>query len=113
MQEQRFQGRLNDATRSWKLSPMDIESRSKWVEYSQAKDAMFAHTDTKQAPWRVVRADNKKAARLNCIRHLLSMIPYEDLTPAAPAGTARAPARCRANYVRPPLEDQTFVPHHY
>jgi polyphosphate kinase 2 len=112
VQEERFQGRLNDVTRSWKLSPMDIESRSKWVEYSHAKDAMFKHTDTKQAPWRVVRADNKKAARLNCIRHLLSMIPYEDLTPAV---LPELPARPQmpANYVRPPLEDQTFVPHHY
>jgi len=112
MQEERFQGRLNDVTRSWKLSPMDIESRSKWVEYSHAKDAMFAHTDTKQAPWRVVRADNKKAARLNCIRHLLSLIPYEDLTPATPPTLPERP-KMPANYVRPPLEDQTFVPHHY
>jgi polyphosphate kinase 2 len=112
MQEERFQGRLNDVTRSWKLSPMDIESRSKWVEYSHAKDAMFAHTDTKQAPWRVVRADCKKAARLNCIRHLLSMIPYEDLTPATPPALPERP-KMPANYVRPPLEDQTFVPHHY
>jgi polyphosphate kinase 2 len=112
VQEERFQGRLNDVTRSWKLSPMDIESRSKWVEYSRAKDAMFAHTDTKQAPWRVVRADNKKAARLNCMRHLLSMIPYQDLTPAAPPTLPERP-KMPADYVRPPLEDQTFVPHHY
>jgi polyphosphate kinase 2 len=112
VQEERFQERLNDITRSWKLSPMDIESRSKWVEYSHAKDAMFAHTDTKQAPWRVVRADNKKAARLNCIRHLLSMIPYEDLTPAVPPELPERP-KMPANYIRPPLEDQTFVPHHY
>jgi polyphosphate kinase 2 len=112
VQEERFQGRLNDVTRSWKLSPMDIESRSKWVEYSHAKDAMFAHTDTKQAPWRVVRADNKKAARLNCIRHLLSMIPYEDITPATPPKLPERP-KMPANYIRPPLEDQTFVPHVY
>jgi polyphosphate kinase 2 len=112
VQEERFQGRLNDVTRSWKLSPMDIESRSKWVEYSHAKDAMFKHTDTKQAPWRVVRADNKKAARLNCIRHLLSMIPYQDLTPEAPPELPPRP-QMPPDYVRPPLEDQTFVPHHY
>jgi polyphosphate kinase len=112
VQEERFQERLNDVTRSWKLSPMDIESRSKWVEYSHAKDAMFAHTDTKQAPWRVVRADNKKAARLNCIRHLLSIIPYEDLTPAVPPTLPERP-KMPANYIRPPLENQTFVPHHY
>ena len=91
---------------------MDIESRSKWVEYSHAKDAMFKHTDTKQAPWRVVRADNKKAARLNCIRHLLSMIPYQDLTPEAPPELPPRP-QMPPDYVRPPLEDQTFVPHHY
>jgi polyphosphate kinase 2 len=112
VQEERFQGRLHDPTRSWKLSPMDIESRSKWVEYSHAKDAMFAHTDTKQAPWRVVRADNKKSARLNCIRHLLSLIPYKDLTPELPPELPARP-QMPADYVRPPIEDQTFVPHHY
>jgi polyphosphate kinase 2 (PPK2 family) len=112
VQEERFQGRLTDVTRSWKLSPMDIESRSKWVEYSHAKDAMFAHTDTKQAPWRVVRADNKKAARLNCIRHLLSMIPYQDLTPATPPLLPERP-KMPPDYIRPPLEDQSFVPHVY
>jgi polyphosphate kinase 2 len=107
VQEQRFQARMNDVTRSWKLSPMDIESRSKWVEYSKAKDVMFAHTDTKQSPWRVVKADNKKAARLNCIRHLLSMIPYEDLTPTP---EQLPPRPLAVDYVRPPIEDQTFVP---
>jgi polyphosphate kinase len=107
-QEKRFQGRMNDPTRSWKLSPMDLESRSKWVEYSKAKDAMFAHTDTKQSPWRVVKADDKKCARLNCIRHLLSLVAYKDLTPSPPELPARPPAP--ENYVRPPLEDQTFVP---
>jgi polyphosphate kinase 2 len=112
VQEERFQRRLNDVVRSWKLSPMDIESRSKWVEFSHAKDAMFAHTDTKQAPWRVVRADCKKAARLNCIRHLLSMIPYQDLTPPTPPQLPERP-KMPADYVRPPLEEQTFVPHIY
>jgi polyphosphate kinase 2 len=107
-QEKRFQSRMLDPTRSWKLSPMDLESRSKWAEYSKAKDAMFAHTDTKQSPWRVVKADNKKCARLNCIRHLLSMIPYKDLTPTPPELPPRPPAP--ENYVRPPMEDQTFVP---
>src|SRR5436309_3601346 len=80
-QERRFQQRLKDPTKRWKLSPMDLESRSRWVEYSQAKDEMFAHTDIKQAPWYVVDADDKKAARLNIIRHLLAMIPYQALTP--------------------------------
>jgi polyphosphate kinase 2 (PPK2 family) len=107
-QERRFQKRMNDPTRSWKLSPMDIESRAKWVEYSHAKDTMFTHCDTKQSPWRVVRADNKKTARLNCITHLLSIIPYEDLTPT-PAELPPRPSMPE-NYVRPPIEDQTFVP---
>jgi polyphosphate kinase len=111
VQEERFQGRMNDPTRSWKLSPMDVESRSKWVEYSKAKDMMFAHTDTKQAPWRVVPADNKKCARLNCIRHLLSVIPYKDLTPTPPELPTRP--TMPADYVRPPLENQTFVPRYY
>jgi polyphosphate kinase 2 len=110
-QERRFQSRLNDPTRSWKLSPMDLESRAKWIEYSKAKDAMFAHTDIKQAPWRVVKADSKKCARLNCIRHLLSLIPYKDLTPTLPPDLPPRPPA--AGYVRPPLEDQTFIPEHW
>lgn len=109
-QERRFQSRLHDPTKRWKLSPMDLESRRKWVEYSKAKDEMFAHTDIKQAPWYVVNADNKKRARLNCISHLLSMIPYEDLTP----GSIKLPPReNRKGYVRPPLSDQTFIPEIY
>ena len=85
-QERRFQERLVNPTKRWKLSPMDLESRRRWVEYSRAKDVMFLHTDIKQAPWYVVEADVKKRARLNCIRHLLSLIPYED----PDAGTDRA-----------------------
>ena len=110
VQEERFQKRMDDPTRSWKLSPMDLESRAKWVEYSMAKDAMFAATDTKQCPWRVVKADDKKCARLNCIRNLLSLIPYEDLTPTPPELPPRPPA---VEYKRPPLESQTFVPLYY
>jgi polyphosphate kinase 2 (PPK2 family) len=110
-QERRFQGRMNDPTRSWKLSPMDVESRNKWIEYSMAKDVMFSHTDHKMAPWRVVKADNKKLARLNCIRHLLSLIPYEDLPPT-PFALAPRPDM-PSDYTRPPLEDQTFVPDYY
>ncbi len=107
VQERRFQKRMHDPTRSWKLSPMDVESRSRWIEYSKAKDTMFARTDIKQAPWYVVKADVKKCARLNCISHLLSMIPYKDLTPTPP----KLPPRPNADaYLRPPLEDQTFVP---
>ncbi len=109
-QERRFQGRIKDPTKRWKLSPMDLESRKMWVEYSRAKDQMFAHTDIKQAPWYVVNADVKKHARLNCIKHLLSMIPYEDLTP----GPIDLPPREKAGgYVRPPMTDQTFVPEHH
>ena len=109
-QERRFQGRITDPTKRWKLSPMDLESRRRWVEYSKAKDEMFAHTDIKQAPWYVVNADVKKRARLNCIRHLLSMIPYKDLTP----DPIKLPPRQEAHgYVRPPIDDQTFVPEEY
>ena len=76
-QERRFQGRFKDPTKRWKLSPMDLESRSRWVEYSRAKDEKFAHTDIKQAPWYGLNADNKKCARLNVIRHILGLISYE------------------------------------
>jgi len=107
-QECRFQARVEDPTKHWKLSPMDIEARNRWVEYSQAKDDMFSFTDIKQAPWFVVDADNKKRARLNCINHLLSMFPYEDVAPKKP----RLPKRKlpKLSYVRPPLSDQNFVP---
>jgi len=108
-QERRFQARIKNPTKRWKLSPMDLESRRRWVDYSRAKDEMFSYTDIKQAPWYVVNADNKKCARLNCIRHLLSMIPYEDLTPEP----IKLPKLERSNYVRPPLSDQTFVPEYY
>ena len=109
-QERRFQSRLEDPTKRWKLSPMDLQSRARWVEYSRAKDAMFAHTDIKQAPWYVVNADNKKRARLNVIHHLLSLIPYQDLTPDPIELPPRQPDQ---GYIRPPLTDQTFVPEVY
>ncbi len=109
-QESRFQDRLNDPTKRWKLSPMDLESRKRWLEYSRAKDEMFAHTDTKQSPWYVVDADIKKHARLNCITHLLKQITYEDLTPAP---IELPPRQDDIAYVRPPITDQTFVPHYY
>jgi polyphosphate kinase len=108
-QERRFQNRLKDVTKRWKLSPMDIESRRRWVDYSQAKDEMFAHTDIKQVPWYVVDANNKKCARLNVIRHLLSMVPYQDLTPEP----IKLPAPDRRKYVRPPMTDQNFTPEVY
>jgi polyphosphate kinase 2 len=109
-QERRFQARIDDRTKRWKLSPMDLQSRERWVEYSKAKDAMFASTDIKQAPWYVVDADNKPRARLNCISHLLSMIPYEDLTPEP---LMLPPRQDDSGYVRPPMTDQTFVPEVY
>lgn len=109
-QERRFRGRLDSPTKQWKLSPMDLESRDRWVEYSRAKDEMFAHTDVKHAPWYVVAADSKKRARLNCISHLLSIIPYNDVTPEP----IQLPERKTiGGYVRPPLSEQTFVPDYY
>lgn len=106
-QERRFQSRIKDPAKRWKLSPMDLESRKRWVDYSRAKDKMFAHTDIKQAPWYVVDADVKKLARLNCIHHLLSVIPYKDLTPEP----IKLPPRVQSEkYVRPPITDQTWVP---
>ena len=106
-QERRFQDRLDDPTKRWKLSPMDVESRARWLDYSKAKDEMFAHTDFKQAPWWVVRSDDKKRARLNVITHLLRQIPYEDLTPEP---IVLPPRQKDTGYVRPPMSDQTFIP---
>jgi len=107
-QERRLQSRLDDPTRRWKLSPIDLEARMRWVEYSQAKDEMFTYTDTKQSPWFVVPSDDKRAARLNCIHHLLSIIPYVDQEPPTPGKLAPRPVG--AGYVRPPLAEQTYVP---
>ena len=106
-QEKRFQGRVKDPLKQWKLSPMDLESRLRWVEYSQAKDEMFSYTDTKDSPWWVVNADDKRRARLICIHHLLRTIPYEDVTPKDLKLPALPPDR---GYVRPPIDSQTFVP---
>jgi hypothetical protein len=89
---------------------MDLESRDLWVEYSRAKDVMFAHTDIKQAPWYVVNSDDKRRARLNCISHMLSLIPYEDLTPEP---IDLPPRQKDQGYVRPPIGDQSFVPEKY
>jgi polyphosphate kinase 2 len=108
-QERRFQDRMDKPTKRWKLSPMDLESRKHWGDYSRAKDDMFAVTDTKQVPWCVVNAEEKKAARLNVIRHLLSKIPYRDLT-AAPL---KLPKLEKSKYVRPPIQEQNFIPEVY
>ena len=106
-QERRFQKRSNDPKRRWKLSPIDLEARERWVEYSRAKDAMFTHTDTADSPWYVVDADVKKHARLNCISHLLSQIDYEDTMPEP---TELPPRQTDPNYERPPIESQNWVP---
>lgn len=109
-QERRFQERIRNPVKRWKLSPMDLESRDKWEDYSRAKDELFAHTDIKQAPWYVVEASVKKHARLNCISHLLSIIRYRDLTPKP---MTLPPRKKSSGYVRPPITDQTFVPEKY
>jgi len=109
-QEKRFTGRIHDPVKRWKLSPMDLASREKWEDYSRAKDEMFGYTDTKESTWYVVEADDKKRARLNCIHHLLSKIPYEDLTPEPIVLPKR---RKTTGYVRPPMDAQTFVPDVY
>lgn len=109
-QEKRFKRRIKNPVKRWKFSNMDLESRARWLEYSKAKDDMFAHTDTKQVPWYVVNADNKKKARLNCISHILSQIPYKKLNlehielPELPK---------YEGYVRPPMNYQTFIPEIY
>ena len=108
-QERRFQERMTNTTKRWKLSPMDLESRKHWADYSRAKDEMFAITDTKQVPWHVVNAENKKCARLNVIRHLLSMFAYRDLTPE----TLVLPPLDKTKYVRPPIQEQNFIPQVY
>jgi polyphosphate kinase 2 len=109
-QEKRFQARMEDPTKHWKISPMDIESRKHWVDYSRAKDQMFKYTDIKQAPWFVVKADDKKKARLNCINHLLSEFDYQDVTRL---DITLPPRQVNNGYIRPPFEDQTFVPEKY
>jgi polyphosphate kinase 2 len=108
-QERRFQDRMKNPTKRWKLSPMDLESRTHWADYSRAKDEMFAVTDTKQSPWHVVNAENKKCARLNVIRHLLSQFEYRDLTPEP----LELPKLEKSKYVRPPIQEQNFIPQVY
>ena len=109
-QERRFRKRIYHPTKHWKLSPMDLQSRARWVEYSKAKDEMFAHTDIKQAPWYVVHGDDKERARLNVMTHLLSLIDYQDLTPER---IELPPRQEDHGYVRPPMSDQTFIPEIY
>ena len=109
-QEKRFQDRIKDPTKRWKISPMDLKAREKWVEYSRAKDDMFATTDVPESPWNVVHADDKKRARLNFISHFLSRVPYEDL----PSKKIELPPRQQEiEYERPPMETKNFVPSKY
>jgi polyphosphate kinase 2 len=108
-QEKRFQERMRNPIKRWKLSPMDLQSRKHWVDYSRAKDEMFAHTDTKKSPWFVVNADNKKRARLNCIAHLLRQISYHDMNPVE----VDLPPRQASDYQRPKMSSQRFVPEIY
>ncbi|MCT0226115.1 polyphosphate kinase 2 [Synechococcus sp. CS-1328] len=109
-QEARFQARIDDPTRRWKLSPMDLEARDHWMEFSQAKDDMFAHTNIPEAPWFTVEADDKRRARLNTIHHLLSKVPYTDMTPPK---IALPPRKLAPLLYRPPINEQFFVPNCY
>jgi polyphosphate kinase len=109
-QERRFQERINDNGKRWKLSPMDLESRVRWEDYSKAKDEMFNYTDIKQAPWYVVNSDDKKRARLNVMRHLLSLIPHQELNYKH---LELPPRKKSSGYVRPPITEQTFIPDYY
>ena len=111
-QERRFRSRLDDPTKRWKLSPMDLESRNRWQDYSRAKDDMLFHTDIDQARWYVVNSDNKKRAHLNCIAHLLGLLPYKDVAPKKMKLPKRKP-ELREGYARPPLDTQNFVPEIY
>jgi polyphosphate kinase len=108
-QERRFKARLNDPTKRWKLSPVDVEARARWVDYAEAKDEMFAQTDTEDSPWFVVEADDKRTARLNLIAHLLEQVPYEPVDQSQ----IDFPPRQERAYTRPPLDTQTFVPERY
>jgi polyphosphate kinase 2 len=108
-QERRFKARINDPTKRWKLSPMDLQARARWVDYSEAKDRMFKHCDIKEAPWYVVETDNKRAAHLNLISHFLSLISYEPV----PKKKIKLPKRQKRNYNRPPKSSQRMVPIKY
>ena len=109
-QEARFLSRIDDPTRRWKLSPMDLEARNRWVDFSRAKDEMFTRTNIPEAPWFTVEADDKRRARLNCLRHILSKVPWEDMTPP---GIKLPPRPKKGDYTRPPINEQFFVPNGY
>jgi polyphosphate kinase 2 len=108
-QEKRFKDRIGNTAKRWKLSAMDMQARAHWVDYAEAKDEMFSHTDLKEAPWHVVDANDKKTARLNLISHLLSSVPYKDV----PYDDIKLPPRQRRSYKRPPVDSQSWVPRNY
>jgi polyphosphate kinase 2 len=108
-QERRFVARINDPSKRWKLSPMDLQARARWVDYSEAKDHMFAYCDIKEAPWHVVETDNKRTAHLNLISHFLSLIPHEEV----PREDIKLPRRQKRSYKRPPKSSQRMVPMKY
>ena len=108
VQYERFQKRLSDPLRQWKLSPMDLESITRWEDYSRAKDDMMVHTDTPTAPWFHVMSDSKKQARLNMIAHLLDSLPYHDIPEADPIKLPDRPES--TGYVRPPVSISSYVP---
>ena len=108
-QERRFLDRIHNPGKRWKLSPMDLEARARWVDYAEAKDEMFAYTDIREAPWHVVDADDKKAARLNVISHLLATVPHQ----AVPHEKVKLPPRQERAYTRPPIDSQSWVPQRY
>jgi polyphosphate kinase 2 (PPK2 family) len=110
-QEKRFKARIEDPLRQWKLSPMDLPSRARWYDYSRARDVMLKATDSKHAPWFILHSDDKKRARLNCIRHLLKQIPYEKV----PRPKVKLPSRAMKHAYddEAPLKKRRFVPEHY
>jgi polyphosphate kinase 2 (PPK2 family) len=110
-QERRFQERARDPTKRWKLSPIDLSSRERWVEFSKAKDMMLQHTDIPEARWYQIESDDKRRARLLCMRHLLSLVPYEDVTPPPMELSPRPPPD--RDYMRPPREAHIIVPDYY
>jgi polyphosphate kinase 2 (PPK2 family) len=114
-QEARFRDRTKDPTKRWKLSPMDLESREKWQDYSRAKDRMLAYSDsdTDKARWYIVNSDDKKRTRLNCIAHPITQVPYDDVVPEKIELASRKPEKRRPEYFRPPLSSQNFVPELY
>jgi polyphosphate kinase 2 len=108
-QERRFLERIDNPGKRWKLSPMDLQARARWVDYAEAKDEMFSFTDIKEAPWHVVDANDKKCARLNLISHLLTMVPYQEV----PYEAVELPPRQERAYKRPPIDSQTWIPQGY